>query len=129
MNVTLVRDSGVKMNYLKTIICLTFCLLIWGNLFAINKLYTDTRGFRHYSCGANMRGAHIAVKDLGKDRFRIKSSIYAGILHLPEETAESRWCTGLVGAVRVLCGLCKNPNAQNSLDDKVRRLGLNKPYE
>ena len=111
-----------------------FLLLIFlasstAEIFAIEKLYTDNRGFRHYSCGANMRGAHIAIKDLGRDRFRVQSSIYGGILSLPKDEAESSWCTGLIGAVRVLCGYCRNPEYEGSREEKIKRLGLHEAEE
>ncbi len=99
-------------------------VMVWSNLFAIEKLYIDDKGFRHYSCGVDMRGAHIAIKDIGKDRFLVKSSIFGGILSLPKEEMESYWCTGLLGAVRVLCGYCESPTTEGRVEDRRKQLGL-----
>ncbi len=103
--------------------------VIWvmslNDVFAIDRLYIDDKGFRIYSCGADMRGARIAIKDIGRHRFRVKSSRFAGIMELLPEEAENRWCTGLLGAVRVLCGYCKSPSSAGSVEDKIKQLGLN----
>ena len=93
-------------------------------VFGIDLMYIDTRGFRNYSCGANRRGAKIAIKDIGRDRFQIYSSLYTGIMTLPKETATDKWCTGIMGAVRVLCGLCEHPESRGRREDRKKQLGL-----
>lgn len=108
-----------------TIAVFTLLLVTAGtNLFAIDKLYIDDKGFRHYTCGANMRGAQIAIKDIGRNRFRVKSSVYGGILTLDPDEMESKWCTGLLGAVRVLCGYCEKPTTEGRVEDRRKQLGL-----
>lgn len=91
---------------------------------AIDFMYKDTRGFRFYSCGANRRGAKVAIKAIGGDRFQILSKPYSGFMHIPPEVMEERWCTGLMGAVRVICGLCPPPNSLGKVEDRKRQLGL-----
>lgn len=91
---------------------------------AIEMMYRDTRGFRHYTCGSSRRGARVAVKALVGDRYQIRSSRYTGILHLPESSDRPSWCTGFMGAVRSICGLCDMPSDMGSAEYKRKQLGL-----
>jgi hypothetical protein len=100
-----------------------------ADLFAVERLYIDDKGYRHYSCGENMRGAKIEIKEIGRDRFRVRGSRFAGIMELPADKVENQWCSGLLGAVRILCGECKDPTSHGSVADKIRQLGLNRENE
>lgn len=111
---------------LRRIVSLILILLIAvpSTISAIELMYRDTRGFRHYSCGENRRGARIAVKTLNGDRYQIKSSRYTGILYLPESSDRPSWCTGYMGAVRTICGMCDMPSTMGSIEYKKKQLGL-----
>ena len=103
------------------------CLIVFmlaEPLAAIEMMYTDTRGFRHFSCGASGRGAKIAIKEIGGERFHIISKPYAGYMHLPAAQIKDRWCTGMMGAVRSICGLCSMPNSRGKVEDTKKKLGL-----
>lgn len=91
---------------------------------AIEYMYTDTRGFRHFSCGSSGRGARVGIKSIGGERFHIISKPYAGYLHLPSDQIADQWCTGMMGAVRSICGLCSMPTSRGKVEDAKRKLGL-----
>ena len=91
---------------------------------AIEMMYIDTRGYRHFSCSIGRRGAKVAIKDTGNERFQIRSSLYTGELYLPTATAKEKWCTGMMGAVRVICGLCPHPQSRGKVEDRKKQLGL-----
>jgi len=95
------------------------------DLFAQERLYIDDKGYRHYTCGVNMRGAKIQIKDIGRYRYQVRSSLFSGIMELPPDRVENQWCAGMLGAVRTLCGFCKNPNSRGTVEDKAKQLGLN----
>lgn len=91
---------------------------------AIEYMYTDTRGFRHFSCGSSGRGAKVGIKSIGGERFHIIGKPYAGYLHLPSDQIEEKWCTGMMGAVRAICGMCSMPSSRGKVEDTKRKLGL-----
>ncbi len=91
---------------------------------AIEMMYIDTRGYRHFSCSVGRRGAKVAIKAERGERYQIRSSIYTGELYLPSATAKDKWCTGLMGAARVICGLCPHPQSRGKVEDRKRQLGL-----
>ncbi len=94
------------------------------HVFAIEFIYIGNQGFRHYSCGVNKRGGKVAIKSDGKNRFWIRSRKYSGILTLPETTEENRYCSGIAGAVRMICNECNMPSEEGDLATKKKRLGL-----
>ena len=114
-------------NMQRWIFCFVIIILILSQLTvnAIELMYIDTRGYRHFSCSVGRRGAKVAVKDEGNDRFQIRSSIFTGELYLPSATASEKWCTGLMGAARVICGLCEHPQSRGKVEDRKKQLGLN----
>ncbi len=91
---------------------------------AVELMYKDTRGYRHFSCGSARRGAKIGIKELRGERFKVLSKPFSGIMHLPSASAKEKWCTGMMGAVRVLCGLCEWPNSKGKFEDRKKQLGL-----
>ncbi|MBU2514316.1 hypothetical protein KJ966_23515 [bacterium] len=91
---------------------------------AIELMYIDTRGYRNFSCGSAGRGARIAIKELSGERFQILSKPYSGIMHLPSAIAKEKWCAGMMGAVRIICGLCEAPDSRGRIEDRKKQLGL-----
>lgn len=101
------------------------CVASFTGLFAVERLFIDDKGYRHYSCGEKLRGAKIQIKAIGRDRFQVRGSRFSGIMELPADKVENQWCSGLLGAVRILCGECKDPTSRGSVPDKIKQLGLN----
>jgi hypothetical protein len=101
-----------------------FLTMVYSAVSAIELMYIDTRGYRHFSCSVGRRGAKVTIKDKGGERFQIKSSLYTGELYLPSASAKEKWCTGMVGAARVICGLCQHPQSRGKTADRKRQLGL-----
>lgn len=78
-------------------------------VFAVEFMYRGTRGYEHYSCGANRRGGIVKVKQIAPTRYRIYSKRMTGDFEISPATVDKPWCLGSVGAVRIVCGFCKVP--------------------
>ncbi|MBU3914849.1 hypothetical protein KKA14_04880 [bacterium] len=91
---------------------------------AIELIYVDNQGFRHYSCGVDKRGGKVSIKPDGKDRYLIRSKKYSGIMVLPESASRNQYCSEIAGAVRIICGDCEMPSEEGALADKKKKLGL-----
>jgi hypothetical protein len=79
---------------------------------AVEYMYRGSRGYEHYSCGAEGRGGIVKVMRIGDDRFRIYSKRVTGDFEISTRTVDKTWCLGPVGAVRIVCGFCKVPIEQ-----------------
>ena len=110
----------------KWIGCLLAFIIIINPIFvsAIQRTGIDNRGYRIYRCGSKARGARIEIKELRGERFQVISSLFTGILYLPSASATQKRCTGIEGAVRVLCDLCPWPTGETKIERRKRQLGL-----
>lgn len=110
----------------KWIGCLLAFIIFFTPIFAsaIERLTVDNRGYRVYRCGSAGRGAKIKIKELRGERFQVISKPFTGILYLPSATATQKRCTGLEGAVQVLCDRCPWPTGETRIERRKRQLGL-----
>jgi hypothetical protein len=69
-------------------------LVIPGSAFAIEYLWTDQQGVRHFDCGGFIVGGEAAIKELGRGLYRAK-----GILINRQVRA-----TSIYHAARIACG-------------------------
>ncbi len=69
-------------------------LLMPGSVFAIEYLWTDQQGVRHFDCGGFVVGGEAAIKELGRGLYRAK-----GILINRKVRANS-----IYHAARIACG-------------------------
>ncbi len=82
----------MKKRLLKLAVLLIFCLPI--NVFAIEYIWTDHQGNRHFDCGGFVVGGKAIIKDLGRSRFRAR-----GVLIDREIQA-----TSIYHAAQIACG-------------------------
>ena len=78
---------------------------------AVDFMYRDKRGFRHFSCGVAGRGGRVTIKKLRGIRYKVESRRYSGILEVPESDSNQGWCTGIDGAARMICHECPMPTS------------------
>lgn len=71
-------------------------LVLWfpTSVFAIDYLWTDHQGARHFDCGGFVVGGQAVIKDVGKGRYRAK-----GVLIDREISANS-----IYHAAQIACG-------------------------
>ena len=82
----------MKTRLLMLIVLLMFC--IPGPAFALEYIWTDHQGNRHFDCGGFVVGGKAAIKDMGRGRYRAR-----GVLVDREIRANS-----IYHAAQIACG-------------------------